>query len=160
MKHSLAPALFPLAVIAASIVALIAAGNTATAQTQPSQCGDFMRLRNVAQERAAAVRRATQHKANRKDVCSLMTRFSVAEEAVVKFLIANKTWCGVPDVAIKQAKLGHEQTLKFRKAACAEAPKPAQPTLSDALTQPVDTGGNTSTGGGTLDSLSGNPLAR
>ncbi len=162
MKRSLATALVPLVVIAVSIAASTASG-TASAQSGPPQCGDFLRLRNVAQETAAAVRKATEHKADRKAVCTLVQHFATAEEAVVKFLENNKTWCGVPEQAIKAAKAGHEQTLKFRKMACAEAPvaKPRQPTLSDVISQPsVDTGGNTSTGRGTLDSLTGNPLAR
>ena len=60
--------------------------------------------------------------------------FVSAEGAMIKFLEDNKTWCGVPDQAIAQAKAGHEKSLKFRTAACTEAPeqKPKVPTLSDA----------------------------
>jgi hypothetical protein len=80
----------------------------------------------------------------------------------VKFLEDNKTWCGIPEQAIKTAKDNHERTLKFRTAACTEAPvKPRAPSLSDAIGTPsVDTGNNTKTGRGTLDSLNGNPLAK
>lgn len=155
MKRRLAAALVPLVMIAAS--------GTASAQAGPPQCGDFVKLRNAAQEKAAAVRDAAQHKAERKVVCGLVQRFYTAEAAVVKFLEDNKTWCGIPAEAIKNAKAGHEQTGKFRDAACNEAaaPKPHVPTLSDAIAQPsVDTGANTKTGHGTLDSLSGNPLAK
>ena len=158
MKRSLTAALFPLAMIAASITAC----GGAWAQSAPAQCNDFIRLRNEAQQRALALRKATtSHKADRKEVCTLITRFSAAEENVLKFLVKNQTWCGIPEVAIKGAKTNHEQTLKFRKMACAEAPKPKEPTLSDLIGQPsVDTGSNTHTGRGTLDSLSGNPLDR
>ncbi len=142
--------------------AIIAASDAASAQA-PSQCNAFIPLRDDAQHKAAAVRAATEHKAERKEVCALVTRFATAEAAVVKFLDANKTWCGIPDEAVKAAKTGHERTLKFRTVACSEAPaaQPKAPTLSDAIATPsVDSATNTKTGRGTLDTLSGNPLAK
>ena len=142
--------------------AIIAASHAASAQA-PSQCNAFIPLRDDAQQKAAAVRAATEHKAERKEVCALVTRFATAEAAVVKFLEANKTWCGIPDEAVKAAKTGHERTLKFRTVACSEAPaaQPKAPTLSDAIATPsVDSAANTKTGRGTLDTLSGNPLAK
>jgi hypothetical protein len=165
MKRSLASVWLPRRLIAAATVAaatMMACG-AASAQAQQPKCGDFVQLRTEAMQRAAAVREATQHKAERKKICELVTRFSGAEEIMIKFLTANKTWCGVPDVAITQAKSAHENTVKFQKLACTEAPaaQPKPPSLSDAISQPsVDTGANTHTGHGTLDSLSGNPLAR
>jgi hypothetical protein len=142
--------------------AIIAAANAASAQA-PSQCSAFIPLRDDAQQKAAAVRTATEHKTERKEVCALVTRFATAEAAVVKFLEANKTWCGIPDEAVKAAKTGHERTLKFRTVACSEAPaaQPKAPTLSDAIITPsVDSAANTKTGRGTLDTLNGNPLAK
>ena len=142
--------------------AMIAVSRVASAQT-PSQCNAFIPLRDDAQQKAAAVRTATEHKAERKEVCALVTRFATAEAAVVKFLEANKTWCGIPDEAVKAAKTGHERTLKFRTVACSEAPaaQPKAPTLSDAIATPsVDSAANTKTGRGTLDTLNGNPLAK
>ena len=142
--------------------AIIAASHAASAQA-PAQCNAFIPLRDDAQQKAAAVRAATEHKAERKEVCALVTRFATAEAAVVKFLEANKTWCGIPDEAVKAAKTGHERTLKFRTVACSEAPaaQPKAPTLSDAIGMPsIDSAANTKTGRGTLDSLNGNPLAK
>lgn len=154
MKRSLALALALLAVVNGSGAALAQA---------PRQCNDFVRLRTDAQQKAMAIRNASQHKADRKEICILVTRFADAEAGVIKFLENNKTWCGIPDEAIKASKANHVNTLKFRTAACTEAPvaQPKQPTLSDFIGTPsVDTGDNTKTGRGTLDSLSGNPLAR
>ena len=114
-------------------------------------------------KKALAVRASMERKAERKDICAAVQRFYAAEGSVVKFLENNKTWCGIPEQAVKAAKENHERTLKFRTAACTEAPvaKPRVPTLSDAIGTPsVDTGNNTKTGRGTLDSLNGNPLAR
>ena len=142
--------------------AIITASHAASAQA-PAQCNAFIPLREDAQQKAAAVRAATEHKADRKELCTLVTRFTAAEAAVVKFLVDNKTWCGIPDDAIKAAKAGHEHTLKFRTVACTEAPaaQPKAPTLSDAIATPsVDSATNTKTGRGTLDTLSGNPLAK
>ena len=104
-----------------------------------------------------------QKKADRKEICTLMTSYYAAEDSVVKFLEQNKTWCGIPDQAITNAKATHEHTLKFRTAACTEAPaaKPRAPSLSDSInTLSVDSAGNTKTGRGTLDSLNGNPLGK
>ena len=155
MKRSLA------ALLAA--VALAAAPNAALAQAGGVQCNDFLKLRSDAEQKAGAIRAATEKKAERKDVCALVQRFTSAEAAVVKFLETNKTWCGVPEPVIKQAKSNHEKTLKFRTAVCTEAPaaKPRPPSLSDAIGTPtVDSAENTKTGRGTFDTLNGNPLAK
>jgi len=155
MKWSLAMALASLAIAAGSAAAL--------AQTVPAQCNAFGALKSDAEQKAMAVRGAMEKKAERKDICTLVQRFAAAEETVVQFLEKNKEWCGIPEQAIANAKTNHEHTLKFRTAACTEAPavKPRAPSLSDAITTPsVDTAGNTKTGRGTLDTLNGNPLAK
>jgi hypothetical protein len=154
MKRSVAAAL--------AFLAIAAESHAASAQG-PAQCNSFEQLRTDAQQKAMAVRTAVQNKAERKDICTLVQRYYAAESTVVKFLEDNKTWCGIPEQAIKAAKDNHEHTSKFRTAACTEAPaaKPRAPSLSDAIGTPsVDTGANTKTGRGTLDSLNGNPLAR
>ncbi len=159
MNRSLAIALF----LASAAVALGAA--PARAQMgAPSQCMQFPALSQATQLKANAVSAAMKAKADRKDICRLMTVFVAAEDKVVKFLIDNKTWCGVPDQAIAAAKTSHEKSIKFRDAACTEAPEPKAPTLSDAIkTTPVDSASNTTTKlgrGGTFDTLTGNPLGR
>ena len=148
--------------IAAIVAVLGGAAPSGTVWAQmPVQCNAFAQLRTQAQEKAAVVRTAMQKK-DRKEICSAFQHFYVAEGAVLKFLEDNRTWCGIPEQAIQTAKTNHEQTLKYRTAACTEAPaQPKQPSLSDAIGTPsVDTGSNTKTGRGTLDSLNGNPLAR
>ena len=148
--------------LALAVLAVATASQTASAQG-PVQCNTFGQLRSDAEQKALAVRASMERKAERKDICAAVQRFYAAEGSVVKFLENNKTWCGIPEQAVKAAKENHERTLKFRTAACTEAPvaKPRVPTLSDAIGTPsVDTGNNTKTGRGTLDSLNGNPLAR
>jgi len=140
----------------------VTGSRTASAQ-MPPQCNDFLKLRDDAQKKGAAIGAAEQRKADRKEVCTLVQRFAVAEGAAVKFLEDNKTWCGVPDQAVSGAKATHEKTLKFRTVVCSDAPQPQPkvPTLSDAIGTPsVDTAKNTKTGHGTFDTLTGNPLAK
>lgn len=137
----------------------------AWAQQQPpggTQCSDFGKLTAEAQKRSALVSAAMKAKADRKELCTLMTSFVAAETSVVKFLEANKVWCGVPDEALKASKTNHEKSMKFRTMACSEeGPRPKAPSLSDAIKSPsVDTAKNTKTGRGTFDTLTGNPLAR
>ncbi len=142
----------------------ISAGTApALAQAGPSQCASFTTLSAEAKKRADAVQAAIKAKVDRSEICTLMTNFVASEGKVVKFLEDNKTWCGVPDDAIKVSKINHEKSLKFREVACnsAAGPAPKQPTLSDAIKMPsVDSATNTKTGHGTFDTLTGNPLAR
>lgn len=144
-------------------VSLSAIGNASAQMTQePSPCDGFLRFRNDAQQKAMAIGAAEKRHATPKELCTLVSRFSVAEEAALKFLENNKTWCGIPDVAVAGAKANHDKTLKFRDTVCNPAAQIHIPTLSDAIGTPaLDTAKNTKTGtGGTFDTLTGNPLAR
>jgi hypothetical protein len=143
----------------------IAAIDTASAQmTQgaSSPCDGFLPLRNDAQQKANAIVVAEKRHAAPKELCAIVSRFTVAEGAALKFLETNKTWCGIPDAAVAGAKANHDKTLKFRDAVCNATAPVHVPTLSDAIGTPaLDTAKNTKTGtGGTFDTLTGNPLAR
>jgi len=144
-----------------AVLSLAAAVRAAAAQNA-SQCAQFQSLSAATQAKANAVQAAMKAKAERKEICRLMTAFVASETAVVKFLVDNQTWCGVPPQAIANAKASHEKSVKFRDVACTEEAHPKTPTLSDAIrTTPVDSATNTKTGRyGTFDSLTGNPLAR
>jgi hypothetical protein len=149
--------------LAVALCALAAAERPAWAQfPAPTVCNDFSKISAEAQKRSAAVGAAMKAKADRKQLCTLMASFVAAETTVVKFLVDNKVWCGVPDQVITSSKANHEKSLKFRTMACSEdAPRPKTPSLSDAIKTPsVDTAKNTKTGRGTFDTLTGNPLAR
>ncbi len=143
-----------------------AAVGSASAQQMPapagaSPCDQFMPLNIAARQKGEAIGAAQKHHPDRKEMCTLVSQFFVAEAAVVKFLETNQSWCGVPPEAVKAAKTSHEKTLKFKEMVCAPAPQPKIPTLSDAIGTPkLDTGKNTKTGHGTLDTLTGNPLAQ
>jgi len=127
----------------------------------PAQCNLFEDLTQATKKKADAVQAAMKAKADRKEICALMTSFVTSEAIVVKFLEDNETWCGVPDQMVTVSKANHEKSLKFRAAACADdAPHVKPPSLSDAIkTAPVDSSANTKTGRyGTFNSLTGNPL--
>jgi hypothetical protein len=148
--------------VALALFATIAGFRGASAQGAP-QCGAFQQISAEAQKKGAAVGAAIKAKIDHKRICTLMQTFVVAEAAAVKFLVDNKTWCGVPDQVIAVSKANHEKSLKFRTAVCSDAPAagPKPPSLSDAIkTPPVDSATNTKTGHGTFDTLTGNPLAR
>lgn len=127
----------------------------------PAQCNNFLKLRDDAQKKGMAIQEAGKRHASREEMCGTVTRFFAAEATVIKFLVDNKTACGVPDVAIATSKESHAKTQEFKDRVCAEGPKPKVPTLSEAIGTPnLDTAKNTKTGPGTFDTLTGNPLAR
>ena len=124
-------------------------------------CANFPKLRDEAKSKADAVSAVGKRHGDRKEMCAAVQNFTAAEDKVVKFLDDNKGPCSVPEQAVAQAKAMHVKTMQFRDTVCAEGPKPKIPTLSDAIGTPsLDTGTNTRTGRGTLDTLTGNPLAK
>jgi hypothetical protein len=125
-------------------------------------CNAFANISENAHKKAEAVQAAMKAKADRKLICTLMTTFLAAEGSALKFLVDNKTACGVPEQAIANSKTNHAKSTQFREMACSEnAPHQKTPTLSDAIKTPtVDSAANTKTGRGTLDTLMGNPLSR
>ena len=128
---------------------------------QSGVCANFPKLRDEAKAKAETVSAVGKKHGDRKDMCAAVQSFTAAEDKVVKFLEDNKKGCGVPDQAVAQAKAMHANTVKFRDSVCAEGPKAKVPTLSDAIgAPPAETGTNTKTGRGTLDTLTGNPLAK
>ena len=97
--------------LALALIALLVGDRVASAQAPP-QCNDFLRLRGEAEQKGIAVRKAGERKAERKEICGLVSGFYTAEAAIVKFLENNKTWCGIPDEAVKTAKVNHEKTAE------------------------------------------------
>jgi hypothetical protein len=141
----------------------VAALSSAAAQFGPSQppCwNDFVPLREEVQKRAQAVYTAQKRKAPVAEACQLIGRFVEAEAKMVKFAQDNEKWC-IPPEAVKQMKDGHEKATELRKRVCAAAaagaqPRPAGPTLSDALgTTRVPDASKPRTGTGTFDTLTG-----
>lgn len=133
-------------------------------QQQPPCFNDFMPLRQDAEKKAAAVRAAHDKKATPQEACRLIGLFSEAEAKVVNFVEKNGAWCGIPDQVAQGMKANHEHTVQLQKQVCtmaANPPRPAGPSLSDAL-DPSSTAAPTpiKPGRGTFDTLTGNALAR
>lgn len=132
-------------------------------QQAPPCVAEFDKLRNDAQKKAQALQRAGQQKVPPKEACHLFNVFAASQDKILKYLLANKTSCGVPDEVIKQIRTDYTRTSEIRTKVCrvAEAPpRPAGPSLSDTLTMPVPDARNVRSGSGTFDTLTGNPLAR
>lgn len=151
-------------------IALLAASEAAAQQppgggNQPPCLNDFLSLRQEAEKRAAVVKAAGEHKASQPEICQAFKSFVAAEAKLVKFMEANNVWCGIPPEAVKQSKSNHAKTIKISNQICNAAraanTAPPPPSLSDALgTTRVPDASTTKTGRGTLDTLTGNPLAR
>ena len=159
------PSVAKLSIAMALALTAGAAGITkasAQAMQSPSPCDGFIPLRDDAKQKAELIMAAEKRHADPKELCTIVSRFYIAEGAALKFLESNKTWCGIPEQAITGAKATHEKTLRFREMVCnAAAQQPRAPTLSDAIGEPeLDTSKNTKTGHGTFDTLTGNPLAK
>ncbi len=141
------------------------------AGSQPACMRDFIPIRENTEKAAAALKAAGPRKPPASEVCQLFNRFIAAETKMLKFMETNNVWCGIPPQAIEQVKANHVQVTQIRKKVCDVAkaqasggggPAPA-PSLSDALGTtrvPNSTTTTTKSGGGTFDTLTGNPLAR
>jgi len=155
-------------VIAAGLMAGAVA--TAAAQFQPAPppqeppcLADFMKLRNDAAKKAEAIRAANARHAPAMEACKLFNSFSAAEEKMLKYAEGNTVWCGIPAQIVQQIKQSHAKTSELRTQVCEAAtrpPRPAGPTLSDALSAPITDSNNIKTGRGTFDTLTGTPLGR
>jgi hypothetical protein len=138
----------------------------APAQQTPPCMADFMPLRTETEKRAAAVKAAATKHADPKELCPLFTAFVESEARVVKFMEKHAASCGIPPQIVSNTKAGHIKSSQTKDKVCAAAAGAVNaehrgPGLGEALgVRPVPTPETTSPGGGTLDSLSGNPLKR
>jgi hypothetical protein len=127
----------------------------------PPCMSQFLPMRAEAEKRAGVLQAGINHKKPRPEICQLFRNFSDAEEKVVKFAAANQVGCGIPPDAVAMMKKTHLKTAEVRDRVCAEGPKAAGPNLGEALgMRTLPTAETTRSGTGTLDTLSGNPLAR
>ena len=132
-------------------------------QNVPPCLANFMPLRNEAEKRAEVLKAGIEKKVERTKMCGLFRSFSEAEEKVVKYAVANQKNCNIPTDAVASMKKNHAKTAQVRDKVCAPeaAAKPAGPNLGEALgTTALPTPESTRAGGGTFDTLTGNPLSR
>jgi hypothetical protein len=134
----------------------------------PPCMAEFAPLRTETEKRAAAIKAAAAKHAPPKEVCQLFVHFIEAEAKVVKFMEKNASSCGIPPQIVTSSKANHVRAAETKEKVCAAAAgagggggndAPRGPGLGEALgMRAIPTPDTTSTGGGTLDSLSGNPL--
>jgi hypothetical protein len=139
-------------------------GFGAPQQGPPPACRDLLSLRDEVQKHGTAIQKANERKADVKTACQLFKNFLSAESKFIKSLEDNSRTCGVPPDAIKGAKEGHTKAAAVGKQVCdvaAQGPRPAGPSLSEALGAGlVMPEGSRSSGGGAFDTLNGNVLSR
>jgi hypothetical protein len=132
-------------------------------QGTPPCMAEFVPLRTEAEKRASLIKAAGERHAPPQELCQLFTRYSEAEEKVVKFIDVHASSCGIPQQVLTTTKANHTKTGEMRQRICSVAAPGERrgPGLGEALgMRAVPTPDTTSTGKGTLDTLSGNALAR
>jgi hypothetical protein len=135
-------------------------------QQAPPCMAEFVPLRTETEKRGAAIKAAAAKHEPAQKLCELFTRFIESENKVVKFMEKNAAACGIPAQIITSTKTNHARAVETKEKICAaSANGPAEPRrgpgLGEALgVRPIPAPESTTTGAGTLDSLSGNPLAR
>jgi len=136
-------------------------------QGPPPACQKLLALRDETGKHGQALQAAGKRKdkAQPDEICKLFKAFLASEAKMIKGLEENSQVCGVPPDTIKQVKASHEQASKIGKNVCdaaAQGPRPAGPSLSDALgaTPSVPDANANKRGPGTFDTLNGSPLTR
>ena len=138
-------------------------GPTAPQQQEPPCVKDFGKLREDTEKKAVAIRAASERKASPREACQLFNAFVAAQSKMLKYATENAAWCGIPDQVTASLKEGIAKTSEIRTKVCQAAaapPRPAGPSLSDALSGPVPDSNNIKTGRGTFDTLTGSPLGK
>lgn|GEM_PF-3580073 len=137
------------------------------ARPQAPPCmAEFAPLRTETEKRAAAIKAAAAKHVPPPELCQLFTRFIESEAKVVKFMEKNAGSCGIPAQVVTTSKTNHVKAAETKDRICAAASNAGSeerrgPGLGEALgMRAVPSPDTTSTGAGTLDSLSGNPLKR
>jgi hypothetical protein len=135
-------------------------------QEPPRACQQLLGTRDEVAKHGQALQAAGQKKAPPEELCKLFKAFLAAESKMMKGLEEHSATCGVPSEVIKQVKAGHGKASEMGKKICevaAQGPRPAGPSLSDALgTTPMvpDASTGTKKGQSTFDTLTGSPLSQ
>jgi len=135
--------------------------NPPVQQGEPPCIKEFVRLRDDAEKLAVQVMAAQKRKAPLPEACKLLTVFAASQDKFLKYAKANQSTCGIPAELVQKIGVGHANVVKARTKVCemaAQPPRPAGPSLSDALSAPVTDSSNIRTGRGTFDTLTGTPL--
>jgi hypothetical protein len=133
-------------------------------QAPPPACQQLLNTRDEVNKHAQALQAAGQKKAPPDELCKLFKAFLSSEGKMIKGLEEHSKTCGVPGEIIKQVKAGHGKASQMGKQICdvaAQGPRPAGPSLSDALgtTPMMPDASTTRKGSSTFDTLTGSPLS-
>ena len=134
----------------------------------PPACQRLVAMRGEVQKHGQAIQKAHERKAPVQEACRLFKSYLSAEQKFLQGIEENARTCGVPPEVLKQVKESHAKASQIGKEVCeaaAQGPRPAGPSLSDALgTNPtlpsMTDGGSSKRGGTTFDTLNGNVLSR
>lgn len=136
-------------------------------QQPPPACQKLLALRDDVQKHGQALQAASQRKEKPgpEEMCKLFKAYLGAQTKMVKGLEEGASVCGVPAEVPKQIRAQQAKESQIGKQICdaaAQGPRPAGPSLSDALgTTPQVPDSSTATKRpGTFDTLEGSPLVR
>ncbi|RDV04861.1 hypothetical protein [Undibacter mobilis] len=133
-------------------------------QQEPPCFKEFAKLSQDTGKKRSAIEQAGKKRVPPAVACRLFNEYTASQGKLLKYVAANTASCGMPKDLLDNLTKSQAQATEIRTRVCevaAAPPKPAGPTLSDALSAPVPDSGNIKTGrGGTFDTLSGSPLAR
>src|SRR5262245_59473981 len=142
-------------------------GQAPQQQQMPPCMQQFMPLRQEAEKRATVLKAAMQKKVPREEACTLIKSFAQAEAKLVKFVTDNQQSCGIPPQVPGQLKQNHSRTLASQHQVCdaaaAGTARATGPRLTEALVTSRMPGrglDRTAPRSGTLDTMTGNVLAR
>src|SRR5215475_11265942 len=102
----------------------------------PPACQQLLAIRDEVQKNGQAIQKANQRKAPLPEACKLFKAYIASEQKMIKGLEENGRTCGAPPEVVKQVKEGHARAQQIGKDVCdaaAQGPRPAGPSLSDAL---------------------------
>ena len=133
-------------------------------QAPPPACQQLLANRDEVSKHGQALQAAGQKKVPPEELCKLFKVFLSVEDKMLKGLEEHSATCGVPPEVLKQVKAGHTKASQMGKQICdvaAQGPRPAGPSLSDALgaTPLVPDASTTKKGSSTFDTLTGSPLS-
>jgi len=134
-------------------------------QAPPPACQELLSNRDEVTKHGKALQAAGQKKVPPEELCKLFKVFLSVEDKMLKGLEEHSATCGVPAEVLKQVKAGHSKASQMGKQVCdvaAQGPRPAGPSLSDALgaTPLVPDASTTKKGSSTFDTLSGSALSQ
>jgi len=134
-------------------------------QAPPPACQQLLSNRDEVTKHGKALQAAGQKKVPPEELCKLFKVFLSAEDKMLKGLEEHSATCGVPAEVLKQVKAGHSKASQMGKQVCdvaAQGPRPAGPSLSDALgaTPLLTDAATTEKGSSTFDTLSGSALSQ